>query len=110
MQIFIGLWRATSAWAELGIAARTTYLSKLSADVRRAVGEDAEAIAWGENEEPTSRDEWQFFAVWRFPKAEQAQAYAHTLAANDWHRYFTTVQIVGAPKTPFDVLTKHVTL
>jgi hypothetical protein len=110
MHIFIGLWRATAAWQEKGVAARTAYLSKLSADVRRAVGENAESIAWGENEADGTRQEWQFFAVWRFPTIEQAHAYAAALDAHDWSHYFHTIQIVGAPKTPFDVLTKHVTL
>jgi hypothetical protein len=110
MQIFIGLWRATPAWSELNAASRTAYLSKLSADVRRAVGETAESIAWGENEDSATKQEWQFFAVWRFAKPEQAQAYAKTLREHRWETYFTNLQVVGAPKTPFDVLTKHVML
>jgi hypothetical protein len=110
MHLFIGLWRATPAWKALGAAARTMYLSKLSADVRRAVGETAEAIAWGENEDTDSREQWQFFAVWRFPKLELAHTYQKALDAHEWNRYFTTMQVLGTAKTPLDVLTKHVAL
>lgn len=110
MHLFIGLWRATPAWEALGAAARATYLSKLSADVRRVVGETAEAIAWGENEDAQSREQWQFFAVWRFPKSELAHAYQQALDTHGWGHYFTTLQVLGVTKTPLDVLTKHVTL
>jgi hypothetical protein len=110
MQMFIGLWRAKPAWNSMNAVARTAYLSKLSAEVRRAVGESAESIAWGENDDNASREQWQFFAVWRFTDPAQSVAYADTLNAHGWYDNFESIQVTGAPKTPFDVLTRHVTL
>jgi hypothetical protein len=110
MHVFIGIWRAKPAWNEMNAVGRTAYLSKLSADVRKAVGDTAEAIAWGENDGPQTRAQWQFFAVWRFAAPEQSAAYARALADHGWHNYFESIEITGAPKTPFDVLTKHVML
>jgi hypothetical protein len=110
MHVFIGLWRAKPAWSEMNTVGRTAYLSKLSADVRKAVGDTAESIAWGENEDLASRETWQFFAVWRFAQAQQSHAYARTLSEHEWHRYFEAIHVSGSPKTPFDVLTRHVTL
>lgn len=110
MHVFIGLWSAKPAWSDLNAVGRTAYLSKLSAHVRKAVGDTAESIAWGENDAAQSREEWQFFAVWRFTTPMQTAAYSRTLAEQGWNDYFESIEVTGSPKTPFDVLTRHVTL
>lgn len=110
MQIFIGMWKPTDKWHALGAASRTAYLSKVSAATRLKLGGDAESIAWGQNDDPSTMDLYSFFCIWRFPRREQCEHYVSILAESGWNEYFTTVSLRGDPKTPFDVLTQHVTL
>jgi hypothetical protein len=110
MQIFIGMWKPTEKWHAMGAAARTAYLSKVSAATRLKLGGDAESIAWAQNDDPVTKDIWSFFCVWRFPRREMGEQYRAILAENGWDDYFETRSIRGDAKTPFDVLTQHVTL
>jgi haloalkane dehalogenase len=110
MQIFIGMWKPTAKWIALGAAARTAYLSKVSAATRLKLGGDAESIAWGHNDDVSTKDTFTFFCIWRFPRREMSDQYRSILAENGWDEYFTTTSLRGDPKTPFDVLTQHVTL
>jgi len=108
MQVFIGLWKPTSKWQQLSQTARTAYLSKVTALTRLRLGNKAESIAWGENTRQSTSGVWQFFCVWRFPSTEECDIYLEVLSANGWNDYFDTVSVQGEPKTPFDVMTRHV--
>jgi hypothetical protein len=110
MQIFIGMWKPTEKWFAMGAASRTAYLSKVSAATRLKLGGDAESIAWCHNDDADSADKWKFFCVWRFPRREMSDQYLAILEENGWNDYFNTESIRGDPKTPFDVLTQHVTI
>jgi hypothetical protein len=110
MQLFIGMWKPTEKWHSMGAAARTAYLSKVSAVTRLKLGTDAESIAWGQNIDASTQHEFTFFCVWRFPRSEMSDQYRSILSENGWDDYFKTVSLRGDPKTPFDVLTQHVTL
>jgi hypothetical protein len=108
MQVFIGMWKPTGKWLELSQPARTAYLSKVTALTRLRLGNKAESIAWGENNHSPSAAQWQYFCVWRFPSPDMGDAYLSVLAENGWNDYFDTVSVRGEPKTPFDVMTRHV--
>ncbi len=110
MQIFIGMWKPTEKWFAMGAAARTAYLSKVSAATRLRLGGDAESIAWCHNDDTTSTAQWKFFCVWRFPRRDMSDQYLSILNDNGWNDYFVTESLRGDPKTPFDVLTQHVTI
>jgi hypothetical protein len=110
MQVFVGIWRPTEQWLSLSRPARTAYLSKLSAATRLRLGTKAESIAWAENINPDSSERTQFFCVWRFPNEAMSEQYLSVLAEHQWNDYFETESFYGAPKTPFDVMTKHVML
>jgi len=108
MQVFIGMWKPTGKWMEMSQTARTAYLSKVTALTRLRLGNKAESIAWGENNHTASADQWRYFCVWRFPNPDMGDAYLEVLAENGWNDYFDTVSVRGEPKTPFDVMTRHV--
>ncbi len=110
MQVFIGYWTPTEKWSALSAAARTAYLSKVSAATRLKLGGEAESVAWGKNEDPRSQNQWKFFCVWKFPRVEMCEQYLAILDSQGWNEYFQTESMYAAPKTPFDVLTQHVTL
>jgi hypothetical protein len=109
MQVFIGMWTPNDKWRAMSAPARTAYLSKVTASTRLRLGGEAESIAWGQNIDASSSDKWSFFCVWRFPNREMGAKYLSILEENDWNEYFETESIYGDPKTPFDVLTQHVT-
>ncbi len=110
MQVFVGIWRPTEAWHAMSKPARTAYLSKVSAATRLRLGSKAESIAWVENVNAESAERTQFFCVWRFPDEAMGKHYLAVLADHQWNDYFATESFYGAPKTPFDVMTKHVML
>jgi len=108
MQVFIGMWKPTGKWMEMSQTARTAYLSKVTALTRLRLGNKAESIAWGENNHTPSAEQWRYFCVWRFPNPDMGDAYLEVLAENGWNDYFETISVRGEPKTPFDVMTRHV--
>ena len=108
MQVFIGMWKPTGKWMEMSQTARTAYLSKVTALTRLRLGNKAESIAWGENNHIPSAEQWRYFCVWRFPNPDMGDAYLEVLAENGWNDYFETISVRGEPKTPFDVMTRHV--
>jgi hypothetical protein len=110
MQIFVGMWCPNQKWHAMSAAARTAYLSKVSAATRLRLGGEAEAIAWSKNADESSAEKWTFFCVWRFPNRDMGAKYLAILAENGWNDYFETESLYGDTKTPFDVLTQHVTL
>jgi haloalkane dehalogenase len=110
MQVFIGMWKPKSNWLALSQPARTAYLSKVTAQTRLRLGSAAEALAWGENTHAESSGKWQFFCVWRFPDPAMVDAYLDVLNETGWNDYFATESLTGVPKSPFDVMTRHVLL
>lgn len=108
MQVFIGMWKPRSSWHALSRAQRTAYLSKVTALTRLRLGATAESLAWGENSHEASAGQWQYFCVWRFANADAGDAYLQVLAENGWNEYFETESLRGEPKTPLDVMTRHV--
>ncbi len=110
MHIFVGMWKPKPAWLTLSQPARTAYLSKVTALTRLRLGAKAESVAWSENTHAPSAAQWHFFCVWRFPSPELGDAYLDVLGENGWNDYFETESLRGAPKTPFDVMTRHVLL
>lgn len=110
MHVFVGMWKPKASWLALSQPARTAYLSKVTALTRLRLGPKAEPLAWSENTHESSAERWQFFCVWRFEKSELGDAYLSVLNDNGWNDYFETESLRGAPKTPFDVMTRHVLL
>ncbi len=110
MHVFVGMWKPKAGWLALSQPARTAYLSKVTALTRLRLGAKAEPVAWSENTHATTADKWHFFCVWRFVSPELGDAYLDVLAQNGWDDYFETESLRGEPKTPFDVMTRHVLL
>jgi hypothetical protein len=108
MRVLIGVWKPRDNWLALAQPARTAYLSRVSALTRLRLGSGAESLAWGENLHPDTSGQWRFFCVWRFARDDMSDAYLSVLADNGWNDYFDTETICGEPKTPFDVMTRHV--
>ena len=110
MHIFVGMWKPKATWLALSQPARTAYLSKVTALTRLRLGAKAESVAWSENTHHGTAEKWHFFCVWRFASPELGDAYLDVLNENGWNEYFETEILRGAPKTPFDVMTRHVLL
>ncbi|MFO1344019.1 DUF6616 family protein [Casimicrobium huifangae] len=108
MQVFIGMWKPRNSWHALSQAERTAYLSKVTALTRLRLGPKAESVAWGENNHAATAEQWKYFCVWRFANTDVGDAYLQVLAENGWNDYFDTESLRGEPKTPFDVMTRHV--
>ncbi|MEO0732062.1 MAG: DUF6616 family protein [Bacteroidota bacterium] len=105
MHYFIELWNPTQLWRSLPTADRQDYIEQVAAATASLVDQGVEILTWSVNaSEVSQRASYQYFAIWKFPTLELAQAFQDTVAGAGWYRYFDQLNLLGEQDSAQNIL------
>ena len=114
MYVLIELWKARPPWHELGSARREEYLATVIPAIDQLLSDGVELVAMevagnghgNGNGISTghSRQDYDYWAVWRLPQENQLQDFTLALEKVGWLDYFERVALDVEGRTVEEIL------
>lgn len=94
MLVIIELWKARPSWLAWSAAERNAYLDRVAPAIRDLLADGVELVALGRaNGTPSHGQDFDYWAIWRFPQRQQQHRFAATMTEIGWHDYFEPVKV-----------------